>query len=235
MATETLILRPTWIPEDCALSCFPTDYGQAETYKLVSEVTADNEATYVIIKEKMATDPDNFFGFTAPEEYKELTPTAIKICGIASPYDSVDETEEMIIMYYYYSSETETSEYNTLTEDPQILATGSWTEFEVSVPDEHVLSMYRHIFRKGEASRDIGSVGFIINSVAKNGTEGIAVTQLYLKIIYEKNDTIYLKENGSWMSIPCTIYQKQNGTWVSVDSTIFENGDKYIFIKEDDQ
>ena len=90
------------------------------------------------------------------------------------------------------------------------------------------------MLRNGEANRNDGSVGFAANSLAKNGTEGIAVTQLYLKIIYEKNDTIYLKENGSWISVPCSIYQKQNGAWIAVDSTIFENGDKYILIKEDE-
>jgi hypothetical protein len=56
---------------------------------------------------------------------------------------------------------------------------------------------------------------------------------LYIEITYdgETGDTtesIYLKENGAWTSIPCTIYQKQNGTWVLTDSTVFNNGDKYI-------
>ena len=68
---------------------------------------------------------------------------------------------------------------------------------------------------------------------------GIYYSQVYVEITYDDSeetdtDIIYLKENDSWISVPCTIYQKQNGTWVSVDSTIFENGDKYNFIKEDE-
>ena len=68
---------------------------------------------------------------------------------------------------------------------------------------------------------------------------GIYYSQVYIEITYDDSeetdtDTIYLKENDSWMSIPCTIYQKQNGAWVAVDSTIFENGDEYILIKEDE-
>lgn len=64
----------------------------------------------------------------------------------------------------------------------------------------------------------------------------VCLTQVYIEVTYEDNsssttDTIYLKENGSWTTIPCTIYQKQNGVWVLTDSTIFANGDKYTLQK----
>ena len=66
-------------------------------------------------------------------------------------------------------------------------------------------------------------------SITKNACS-CSITQAYLEITYNDTTTktIYLKENGSWTSVPCTIYQKQNGDWITVDSTIFENGDKYI-------
>ena len=67
-----------------------------------------------------------------------------------------------------------------------------------------------------------------VQSTTKNACS-CSITQAYLEITYNDTttETIYLKENGSWTSVPCTIYQKQNGDWITVDSTIFENGDRY--------
>lgn len=65
-------------------------------------------------------------------------------------------------------------------------------------------------------------------STTKNACS-CSITQAYLEITYNDTttETIYLKANGSWTSVPCTIYQKQNSVWVEVDSSIFENGDRY--------
>lgn len=228
MATETVILRPDGIytqSTSSILTCYPSDVASKEQYLLVCEEVADDDASYVIISSILFS-----FGFAIPTEYVGKTPSSIKIffrqklenagtsASLAIKLGAVGSNSE-----YYYNMTNYSNCDNITTEVP---VTTEYTSLMVNVPRDNLSQL---VF--DERSTHI----FVGHTVSGSGSKSAnpRTTQIYIELTYgdepETLKTIYLKENGSWVSVPCTIYQKQNGAWIETDATVFEDGNQYTF------
>ena len=223
MATEKIMLNPTSFHPAPGAIYFPADYDETKLQLLVSEKIADNDSTYIVVLGGIAF---SSFSFSIPENYRKRVPTELKVCGVGSSYNSTD-SEEFLEMQLSvsYNSETETTEKITI-ECLTPFTTSNWSYFEILVPIENINGFYNYMIDYV----DKGHVFFQCNSSAKNSSDGIAITQLYLELTYEEEssfETIYIKDNNSWSSIEGLIYKKQNGIWEKIDSSLLQNSTKY--------
>ncbi len=222
MATETITLRPTSGLTGVSVTCYPTDTPSDSIYLLVCEENQDDEATYIVWDTLASM---SGFNFTVPGDYVSKIPTSIKVYAVMY----VDETIAEINLQYMATGDT----YSKLSNARIVSETYVPYIFEIptaEVSDFYTNSLINHI---SSYALTFTVTSTSTGSNSKNTTNYPHLTQLYLELTYQEDedivlDTIYLKENSSWTSIPCTIYQKQNGAWVTTDSSILENGDKFI-------
>ena len=221
MATKTVILRPDKNTSSSKSTYFPSDHDINLQYLLVSEEVADNSSTYVVAGAVLAT---TVFGFSVPEEFRSKVPLAAKVCGVASSYEST-EAETLYINYKYPYGDSVSS-----VQEEVASFTSNWEYFECEVQNNDL-----NLFNDGLLNVENFLTPFC-NSIADKGTEGVAITQLYIALTYEVEDeetnSIYLKSNGSWTSISGTIYQKSNGSWTEVDASVLQDGTKYMVINQ---
>lgn len=227
MAIEKIILRPvntilSLVPNSNAIY-FPTDYDETKLHLLVSEKIADNDSTYIVAKGIGGTPG---FSFSIPENYHNKIPTEIKVCGTGSSYDSTDSEEFLRITFpISYNSEEETTRTN-VADCPTSFTLLNWTYFEIIIPMDDISGFYNYMIEYSDKYHLLPTC----SSIAKNSSDGIAITQLYLELTYEEEssfETIYIKDNNSWSSIEGLIYKKQNGVWEKIDSSILQNSTKY--------
>lgn len=217
MATQTIILRPTGTAtgSNASYTPFPTNTAKEDVYLLISEEFADDDATYLVAK---GTSLSGGILFTTTN--LNITPINIRI--VTRMRTTIANSTALIT--YSIVDGTENLEIINLSEE--------YVTYVQSIPSEHTSGFWNAMLTN-EISHITISAGS--TSTDTKASKDVRITQLYLEVDYddgtgseEITETIYLKENGSWTSIPCTIYQKQNGAWVQTDSSIFENGENFI-------
>ena len=225
MAVETLILRPTY-------ACFTTgvtfspNIDDDLAYILVSEDTPDDDATY--ISTTNITDPMSF-GFTLPNEYVNKVPTSINICCYAK--NGGDGEGSILLQFCILDNDSKT--WTGDGHDDSL--TSSYQMFYEFVPTENIAAFYSAM----QLSQEENQYGVVRVSASPNSSNSknettfeCRVTQVYLELTYDDSEdtgseTLYIKQNGTWVAITGDIYQKQNGTWVLADSSVFEAGFRY--------
>lgn len=205
MATETLILRPTYVggmPER-----YPSETADAQVWSLIAEEVADDDATYII-----PTINTKIF-FTVPDEYLSLTPTAIKVFIRAKA--SADVIPNIVLCGTSVNGSGLTTAYQTSASD---------------MPYADLESVYRLLAANTNTT---GHELQIVAMGDSKST--IYLTQTYLELTFGEgtetpaSDVIYVKEDGAWVAISGQIYKKINGAWTVTDTTVFKDGNKYIF------
>ena len=218
MATKTLILRPVKVTcdEESLLTFVPDTTTLDSAHLLINEEIADDDATYIECKT-----PVNImyhFSYVKPADMKQ------------------------IIGFNFY------------TRDAAIL-TGPTCSYTLFLNSDYVLSSIKHannekyevrtvsfsetdesnIFKELNSSIDFHVTQATTSSGSKAMT--INVTQVYVEIIYEPADIIYIKSNDIWdAKLYIEVYSKNNVEWVKLESpaeSVFENNSKYK-IKEVD-
>lgn len=207
MATETLILRPTHVGG--MSERYPSETADDQTWSLIAEEVADDDATYIIPTINTA------IFFTVPDEYLSLTPTAIKIfirakasanatCQISLCGANADDTE--------FTTVYQTSASN--------------------VPSADLESVYQVL------AKNITNTGHGLQIlVTGNSKSTIYLTQAYLELTYGEgtdtptSDVIYIKENSVWTAFSGEIYRKINSAWTLTDASVLQSGTKYIVQK----
>lgn len=218
MATETLILRPTYVVSHQNCTYYPSDISSEQIHTLIAEEAADNDSTYIIIKSLETANP--YLSFVVPEEYKSKTPLSIKICGVARGYETT-EAETLQLSFRYADSSAENG-YSGLELESISIAT-DWTYFEAAYPSEYINSAYEWMINNPSGIQ----IGMMCDSIAKSTAEGIALTQMYLEVTFEEGEdiitySVYLKNNGVWEHTRGVIYRKIGGSWQEVAPTTLE-------------
>jgi len=227
MATKTLIIRPTGFVAitNSPAKGFPSDTVAEDYYKLVNEEIADDDATYISVSGINAATLSGLL-FEIPDEH---THCDFLSCTIKARAKANAEGLNFNISYDYSETPSDTS---TITNTSITIGTLSTSYQDYAyVLEEQFLTYFtsnksvyvRH--QHGTISKDNSCI----------------LTQIYLELTYETSDedgeddtseSIYIKQNGSWVAITGTIYHKENGVWVVTDSSALQNGTQYIVIKE---
>lgn len=228
MATETLILRPSYVVNRTNCAYFPSDFDVEQIHLLIAEETADNDSTYIIIGASALTNPN--LSFVVPKEYQSKTPTAIKICGVARGYETT-EAETLQLQFRYTDSNAENG-YSALELEAISIAT-DWTYFETSYPSEQINAAYEWMINNPSGIQIITNC----DSTTKNTAEGIALTQMYLEVTYEEEEDIityavYLKNNGVWETNRGVVYKKIDGSWQEATPVSLSTDIKYKVIDQ---
>lgn len=225
MATETLILRPVLVTNPANCTYYPSDTSSDQIHTLVSEEVADNDATYIIAKTQ--TNSPNF-SFSIPESYQDRVPLGIKLCGVAKRYDS-SEVETLIGLYWYATSTSSSNAPITIGS----FENDDWTYFSISYSEEHIEGAYNRILNDPQGSH----LSVYRSNASKNDAEGIAITQLYLELTYEKEESttsyaVYLKNNGVWETNRGVVYKKIDGSWQEATPASLSTDIKYKVIDQ---
>ena len=209
MATKTLILRPVEVTatQGAQVSLYPRNIILSNAHTLVNEEVADDDATYVLIHGVGESVNYNFI-YEKPVDLVAVT--NLTIHAIEKLESGTDKGN----LYLYIDDVSPPLTYSGN------LTTSEYTDF-ISFPANQ--SAYEYFTNATE------SVAFRLKrstSSVSSKSSPVRTTQVYVEITYETSasEGLYLKENGTWTSIPYTIYQKQNGVWVQTDSSVFENG-----------
>jgi hypothetical protein len=227
MATKTMILKP--IDTDrTGLTPFPSDTDTLDYPLLIAEDIADDDATYLSSTSALA----GTFYFV-PD--LNITPLNIRI--VARMRTTILDS---LVSIGYYADFNYTSSSAILERFDDINLSEEYITYIETVPTEHISRFFDYKTADGSSMEGVrcGIVNFSVGTTktGSKATMDYRLTQLYLEIDYnDDNDneelveTVYLKENGSWIAIPCSsIYQKQNGQWIIADSSIFEKGNKFM-------
>lgn len=222
MATETLILRPTHsaLLLSSSVSSSVGGIEPTDAWSLVAEEVADDDATWV----QCGALNSAAYSFTIPEEYRSKTPTNIRVYIRAvasdtsgSPYLVINLADFDIANLYQLTTQHYLStSYQTFYED---------------ITDYDIISTWYNVLVNKDPVKQYGHMDISFGrSGSKNPT--VNLTQLYLELTYSDEptpnvDTIYLKQDGIWISISGDIYKKQNGSWILSDSSVLEEGFQY--------
>jgi hypothetical protein len=232
MVTE--ILRPIYSEAGSNSMYYPEDIRTGEEYRLVNEEIADDSATYI---EENATISGSTLGFDSDilqNNYSKITACRL-VCRVqGDPESSVGS-----IRLEYATSDIGSPDLEVIT---QSIITTDPAEWETIYIDVDIDLIKMAIENNIDFENSSTPYPLIIRLHAQSSAEATSkstvsmkYTQVYFEITYSDGEeeptteTIYLKENGAWVSTSCNIYQKQNGLWILMDSTVFENGDRYIF------
>ena len=240
MATETLILRPTHICDAGMLTvtpgCYPTDTSLDDMPVLISEEIPDDDSSYITLSVGTCV------AFTIPEKFLGINPLTATLYyrqKLESGQNPITTTE-ITIGYITRDTSKNHNKMNGITDFINIASqstpnSNNYTTFNDVVPETSLASLD---FNNTVVTNIFITCITTPSNSSDNSKSTIArTTQMYLEVTYEDPDspdtpttteTIYLKQNNSWTSVPCIIYQKQNGTWNLTDSTIFNNGDRFI-------
>lgn len=230
MATETLILRPTGVGGTGTPAYYPEDTGDYEYYKCVSEEIADDDASYVVCNSVI-------FGymFTIPDEYINMTPSSVKIHFRVRA--EVENSADVLILDGYIASTDSTNGYSDRTIGEIKNLSTTYQNYCEEISQEYITPFYTalcdkdHFIPESESAfNNEYHIGLLLTSSDKNSCY---LTQLYIELIYgesetETSETIFIKENGSWVALSGDVYKKEDGTWVLSDSSVLQNGNRYV-------
>lgn len=230
MAAETIILRPIDICGSVSANMpthYPSDTDILKLYTLINEEYPDDDASYIQLSQIYCA------AFAIPDRFIGKTPTNIKVYYRCRGTSSDAVCEINISTGYINPGDgTELNKVdsaNYIEIGSNIAVPQQYTTLYINMPEETISSSL--IFNETKTYIFIWPGFKSATNTSKNAT--VNTTQIYLEVTYSDDDpettldNIYLKENGTWISVPCTIYQKQNGSWITADSSIFENGDRF--------
>ena len=222
MAKKTMILRPTGFygTNNIGLTPYPSETSVENYHLLISEESADEDATYVITTDNMP-----MWGFLFSTENTAITPIAIRFVARArSSYN----TSNMAFCYFISSK-------SAINSGDNILLTTQYENYIFVIPEEHLLDAWQELCYSSQTHFMNFKVTNSNNNNNKGGEADCIITQLYIEIDYDDeafaSDIVYIKENGLWTGISGTIYKKENNAWLVADSTVFNNGDRFNFQK----
>ena len=226
MATETLILRPTSGMVIESVSRFPEDTATDDTWLLVSEEVADDDATYVCPVLISALN----LNFLIPLDYKILMPDAIKIVVRARIEDGSIATTLAgnYATSITYSDDGSSYEFGRSNID-NIPLSEEYQTILYEVPYDNIQPFWEML----GVSYNGGGVNTTHIGITSTGDDGktgtMRVTQVYLEIDFEVEDPptgIFIKRNGAYIEAS-QIYQKINGSWTEITAdeykTILKN------------
>ncbi len=230
---DTEILRPVKCSNtvnsfSSDLVSTPQVYDPVSLANLVNEVAADDGSTYITVPGN--TLPAMALLFGSENFYNHYLEVSKIICTFRAKADPTT-TSVVVAMGRLASSNSVECESDTYIETTP--NSTEWETFIVTYNGDVVIPYVTSSINNGQSQCPL-VLGFQAKAVGSKGTASLDITQAYVEVIYddgttETTETIYLKENGSWTSVPCMIYKKQNGAWVESDATVFENGNRYIF------
>ena len=229
MVTE--ILRPVLFTSSADGGCsFIPASTEDQAYTLVNEITADDDATYINItgslffivlyftSKKLKTDYDKISSINIVAKIKADPSITLLTTGLYLYDDSsVGGSNDIQNTITHNTSDWEfvNALFNNKEDIKQVI------ESALTYNAENPLAIHFGVARGAN------------NTQGKNYS--LSITQVYVEVAYEDDssdtptsETIYLKDNGSWSSIPCAIYQKQNDIWVLADSSVLEEGFRYV-------
>lgn len=242
MVTE--ILRPVWSTNmvgsnSTAINATPSLDNYYDFYSLVDEQVADDDSTYITIP------ANSFHNLALMFESENLSNRYLEISKIVFTFRTRASTENICnkVGIGFINESPTISTLNDLacSIDGDSLYTTStistdWETLSVSYNGSLVIP---NITASLAYSASDPPLVLLLGAVqpsdsTKDSSFSIDITQAYVEVTYgdgttETSEMIYLKENGSWISVPCTIYQKQNGSWIEADSSVFEDGNNYTF------
>ena len=230
MAIE--ILRPNANSEASSsggIVFYPSDVEFADAEILVYEAVADDDATYIEITDLLHDFDGHFDSERLRNNYSKITSFRI-VCRIKTA-----PTSTSLRCRLDSPNSTSSDTFTTIKVSPQ---SSDWETVYANFETTDIITRIETAL-KYDATQDLFTVLFGLNTETTTNpdksTLSLKITQVYVEITYEDDssndsttETIYLKENDAWASIPCLIYQKQNGTWVTADSTILEDGYNFI-------
>lgn len=225
MATETLILRPTYSVQQATASVNSSlgNIDPTNAWSLVAEEVADDDATWV----QCGALNSPAYSFTISEEYRSKTPTNIRVY-IRAVTDATSGSPYLIINLNDFDKA------NLYSLETQHYLSTSYQTFYEDITDYDMISAWYNVLANKDPTEQFGHM-HISFSTGGTGGKNVAVylTQLYLELTYDDGpisnvETIYLKQNGVWISISGDIYKKQNGAWALSNSSELQDGFRYI-------
>jgi hypothetical protein len=217
MATETIILRPTG--GDCTE--ITVRYPDTlDIWELVNEEVADDDATYILISKSQ----DATLRFTFPEKYKNLTPSSMTIHYRAKAYNSTSTSTNISICY---GDLLGTSFFKHMIGEKTTLSS-IYQDYEINVSQDTLETVYSKLISTDDPQYNCL---YLLSSTSNKNEELAQVTQFYLEITYEdeeSSESMFIRQNGSWVELSGTIYKRQNGSWVLADSSALQNETHYI-------
>lgn len=227
MATE--ILRPVKGKGQTANFIYYPDNSTVvsnvnDTYLLVNETNADDDASYV----QLNTGSLGAFDAQFDSENLRADYSRIVNCRLAVRVKGDPSLDKLDVTLMGYSSSGTPQDVYAET---IVLETSEWETVFLNV-DSSTVNDAITLTLKYQPQNPLIIFKLLSSSVngSSKNSSTLKITQVYLEITYvdETTETVYLKENGSWTPVPCVIYQKQNGAWVETTTAVLENGDKYV-------
>lgn len=207
----TLILRPI-SDESLKHSCSSGSSG----YAMISELSADDDSTYVYqtVSSKTSTSETSSFtlGGTMPSGRFKITKATLYVRGRSTGEYTYSGT-------YKLSIDSSASSMS--------LSTSYQTSSSTGVATNLINNTY--------TSSNFPSLSVTITTTGKKSSTKdddfqIRVTQVYLELEYKEIvEDIYIKENGNWNKYSA-VYKKENGIWVlqSNLTSIFDVNTNYV-------
>lgn len=236
MATETVILRPNDSRADGTNRESYPSVDPTEYWTLVSEEVPDDDSTYVK-PHLLLTSGVNYNFPGIPEQYKDKTPTKIKVYIRGCNKDTAT-TANLGVEIAIFDDSTSMGYNKKQIADSPITLSNVYKTYYIEIPEEYKLSFYAILTNENSEIKNDGE-GEVTpirtsGNVGNKDTSDVRVTQLYLELEYSNeedepttSETIYLKQNGSWNAISGDIYKKENGTWILKDVSVLQQGLKY--------
>lgn len=217
MATKTIILRPTG-GEKGSSTCYP---DTLEVWETINEEIADDDATYCIAPKKSNT---TTLTFTIPDKYKNLTPSSIKFHHRTKCSKGTDDGTSVFLLSYNNGAD---NAYISAGQTPLI---STYQDYVIEISQDILDTLYSILLGIDNPSFHI----YLTSGYSNDKNVGSAqITQVYLELTYEVEDdtsseSMFIRQNGSWVELSGAIYSKQNGVWTLTDSSILQNETHYI-------
>lgn len=219
MATETLILRPT-DGSAGGLACHP---DTLDPWDLINEEVADDDATYVAMASGSMFSIASI-KFTLPDEYKTVVPSSVKVHHRTKSYGASDTA----VIWKCHITNPEDGSVS-VSEVGRNTVSSTYQDYVVEISQDILEIFYLTLLNP--ENNHVSYQCTTANS-GKDSNSGINITQVYLELTYEAEDSpsesIFIRQNGSWVELSGAIYEKQNGVWTLVDSSTLQNKTHYI-------
>ena len=210
MATE--IMRPYDVVSSGSVVCIPEVDDKAS---LINDVVPDDDSTYINITQTGIT---NCFDFKVASD------------KLKSEYQNV--TKAVVVMRiknsdlnYFIAYRQFTGSINYVDTKIESTIINQWETVAVQLD----LEIFKNCVAAGEDG--VRVIIFKNGSSSGKSTCDVKISQIYLEVTYaeDETETIYIKQDNTWVATPCTIYKKQNDEWTLVDSSVFEEGTRFVF------
>lgn len=230
MATE--ILRPIYAEDwtGSSISLYPSSTNQDAIHMLINEVIADDNSTYVEVTNSMGGLVACFNSELLRKHYNNITSCRL-VCRIKG------DPSVNIPRLSFVGTQDGDSTVSNLQQKTFTHSSTDWETIYIDYNPSAIISILETNLSSSLSDLSIYPLQVVcsVSSVSSSGSKNtfsLSYTQVYMEITYSDSDdvttqTILLKENGSWVTIPCIIYQRQNGTWSQSSTDIFINGQLY--------